>query len=208
MLVLGLTSLASAQEPPPSQPPISAQAPSWSGYAYPPPPGEERNHRVWDRLLAVNAHLGLPYGGPFGLLGAAIDITPDPLGSFEFGAGFGGSGPQFAVMGRLRPVRGEHTALTLGGSPSTGRYIPFRICIEGCGSKPPVYEHAIWANAEVGLEMRRDNGFTFRVAFGYSAMVNRGLRECGPGRRFSLKTCPTGGEDGSDARDRPRTSAV
>jgi hypothetical protein len=117
-----------------------------------------------------------------GALGVILEYLVTPALSFGVGAGIG-SGPSSsapvhaAIVGRVRPVHGERTALVLGAALSTGGYSRFEL---GGGSSASA-EWAHFCQAEIGWERRSQKGFLVRLSIGVAAMLNPGALRCSTG---------------------------
>lgn len=134
---------------------------------------------AWTRLpLAFELHGSL--GGPFGLVGGAVDYSPSPGLSLNLGAGYGHASRavQVATNLRLRLLLGPNFAVGAEGGLAVGDYdatyaCPSRRC-------PPDYrwQPAVWGNTGLMLEARRDDGLVLRWSFGASAIFNVVDAEC------------------------------
>ena len=147
---------------------------------------------VWDRRLSLYGQLA-PTGSPFGVVGASVDFAPARFLSFELGIGVGAGSPphetgvQAALLGHLKPLRGDNWAFTVGAGPSVGNYGTTVWTIDQTDGALR-YRPAVWANGELGVEARFDGGFSLRSALGVSRMLNPGAAEC------PTNYCYTGGQ--------------
>jgi hypothetical protein len=151
---------------------------------------------VWSRLLAV--YLTAGFGTPVGYGGLELEVSPHPVVAVAVGIGIGSGtatlcpwpgtatgvvcdGPfsdrvQYALMTRLRPLRGETVALLVGAGVSAGGYSWDELNTDGPTHKSA--DHAVWVNGEVGVEYRAPIGFEARGFAGFAHMLNPGTLEC------------------------------
>jgi hypothetical protein len=135
------------------------------------------------RHLMLEGSLGL--GTPVGIAGFAVDYSPWPFLAVNLGIGIGLAGLQYGLTPRVRLFRaGKHTqvALYLGAGVSAGAYkqpsVSFDLTSELDDAEPgpavPVsrWAMAYWANAEIGVEIRKEAGPAFRPYLGVSRLLN------------------------------------
>ena len=167
-------------------------------------PAQPRTSWSGDRL-AVLGHVGI--GAPAGAVGLDLDFAPIRLFAIDVGIGVSPSGPQFAVMPRLRLPIGtlsadQPTLLTLGAGPSFGHYkngtrpagiACLLLCIgpgEGPDEEAQNFAHAVWYNVELGLDVYpNDERGYLRITLGYGFIAND-----------SDYTCVHGHESGSTTK--------
>lgn len=119
------------------------------------------------------AYVQVGLGTPLGWGGVEIEQTVASFLALSGGVGMGFSGPQVAVMPRLR-FGGRDGALTFGAGASYGRFVWTDGCLLHC--TPARAEGvALWDNLEVGIEIRRSSGFSFRAFIGHGNVVGRSL---------------------------------
>jgi hypothetical protein len=135
------------------------------------------------RHLMLEGSLGL--GTPVGIAGFAVDYSPWPFLAVNLGIGIGLAGLQYGLTPRVRLFgAGKHTqvALYLGAGVSAGAYkqpsVSFDLTSELDDAEPgpavPVsrWAMAYWANAEIGVEIRKEAGPAFRPYLGVSRLLN------------------------------------
>jgi hypothetical protein len=151
----------------------------------------------WDRVLSINAQVGL--GAPLGLGGIGLDLTP--FRWFTIGAGVGysphsgstGGGSQAALMSRLRYPFENGTAIALGGGVSTGPYhaSPF---MDYESHTVWTWDRAWWTNVELSIEHRWTNGVELRGFGGVGFLDNPTADTCAIGT-YGLEKCPLTAND-------------
>ncbi|MEZ4223428.1 MAG: hypothetical protein R3B13_20950 [Polyangiaceae bacterium] len=150
---------------------------------------------AWEKHFAVLGIVG--FGTPVGYAGLAVEYSPTPILALGVGAGLGSGtentdclasghvgvceGPladrvQLAAMGRLRLLREQGGAVTIGGGFSTGGYSWDEFTTDAPAHKSA--ERAYWVNMELGGEFRGATGFSARGFAGYGRMLNPGALEC------------------------------
>jgi hypothetical protein len=136
------------------------------------------------RHLMLEGSLGL--GTPVGIAGIAVDYSPWPFLGLNLGIGLGLAGLQYGFTPRVRLFRaGKHTqvALYLGAGASAGAYkqpsVNFDLfsSLDDGGDPGPSaptsrWAMAYWANAEIGVEIRKEAGPAFRPYLGVSRLLN------------------------------------
>lgn len=135
------------------------------------------------RHLMLEASLGL--GTPVGIAGIAVDYSPWPFLGVNLGIGLGLAGLQYGLTPRVRLFRaGNHTqvALYLGAGVSAGAYKQPSVSINltselddaepGPSTPTSRWSMAYWANAEIGVEIRKEGGPAFRPYLGVSRLLN------------------------------------
>lgn len=150
----------------------------------------------WARPWAATAQAG--FGTPTGYYGVTAEYAPTPLLVAAVGVG-NGSGPyckapleqpqsfhricgrwdrdlQLAAQARLRLVRGNPGAFSLGAGLSTGGYTWVEFTTDGPAYKTT--ERAHWFNAEASWELRDSSGLSGRLFAGYGFLLNPGDLAC------------------------------
>lgn len=166
VLLFAPTALAQDEEDP--EPEVSTPAP------------EARPiEAVWDRVLAVSATVGLDT--PFGIGGAAIEVTPFRYLSIYAGGGVGRDGVRFA--GGLRPqfpvghgAMGLMLGVTGGPLDWDSRGAPAMDDDPFVGASPATrihrwWEMALFLHGALSGEYRWDEGIFGRLEFGVEALV-------------------------------------
>jgi hypothetical protein len=87
-----------------------------------------------------------------------------------FSGGMGFTGPQAAVMPRLRIAHGG-LAFLLGAGLSGGPYQALDICFDDGCETPGSVKVAVWANLEAGVQLTTERGFLVKVYAGAGAIV-------------------------------------
>jgi hypothetical protein len=150
-------------------------------------PGDSPSSETdWNRNpFLLEAHLGV--ATPVGVFGGMLEYSPIENFSLACGAGTNGYGLQTACMARARsffsPGRTGYFAAGASMGPHkqtestnlgllSALIAPFAAGSHGKADEAEyVWEQAIWANFEVGLEMRSGGG-SFRPYFGIAWMQN------------------------------------
>ncbi len=131
-----------------------------------------------ERPFALEAQASL--GGPLGLVGGAVDVSPSAGFSLNGGVGIGASShaPQVALMARLRliPVRGFGVGAE--GGIAFGKYTEHIDCPSGRCPPEWHWQTAFWGIAGLFLERRTEGGLTFRWSFGAGSVFNVPDAEC------------------------------
>jgi hypothetical protein len=155
------------------------------------PPAEKPWHPA---NVTLYGHFALT-GGPAGIFGGSIEVTPGPHVSFELGAGLGTGGAQLAVNAWLRPDPSPTSAFLLGAGFSGGGYKETLRNLAGESEGSSVqggYQPAVWFNPQVALEVLWSSGFRLRPYVGASFLLNSGSYVCGsdpaacPGEKRSI----------------------
>ncbi len=134
---------------------------------------------VWSRRpLAFELHTSL--GGPFGVVGGAIDYSPSAGLSVNLGAGVGhaSGAAQLASTTRLRLLLGHSFAVGAEGGLAIGDYDTSFMCPSGRCPPDWSWSPAVWGSAGLMLEARRDDGLVLRWSFGAGAIFNVVDGEC------------------------------
>jgi hypothetical protein len=125
---------------------------------------------VWDQTFAVTGQLG--FGTPVGSLGAEIDYSVASLISFSAGTGIG-RGIQLAGGLRVRPLRGNVTALGIGAGFSLGNSDLVDPSIAHPESRVTYeYRPGYFANLDLFVEHRWSSHFVMREIFGFAKLLN------------------------------------
>lgn len=113
---------------------------------------------------------------PIGSLGIEYAHAVHPNAELALGFGYGFSGPQAAIMPRLRTGSGP-VSVSLGVGVSGGPLVLPEFCLwsDYCGEDTKTT--ALWANAELGVQVASRSGTTFRLFAGTGRVVAHG--ECG-----------------------------
>jgi hypothetical protein len=132
---------------------------------------------LWRRPLALEAHLSL--GGPFGMLGAAVDYSFSDGFSATLGGGLThAGGGQLGSALRMRLLLTDRIAVGAQGGLAVGEHEELLDCPdERC---PPDWrwDRAVWGHVGLVLEARDDRGLALRFAFGASSIFNLVDGEC------------------------------
>lgn len=162
----------------PAAPCVTPAAATTTGSSLPPAPGElggtttdgELDHGARSR---VSGSLGLLT--PTGEIG--FEYTRNLAAFLELGiaVGYGFSGPQLAVMPRLRTGSGP-LSVSLGAGLSGGPYHEPVLLVDGCPctgceSCKPTDATAMWANLELGVQGTGQSGVMVRVYGGAGRLV-------------------------------------
>ena len=128
--------------------------------------------------LALEAQLGL--GAPLGLAGAALDVSPSPGFSLNFGAGVGHStrSLQLAGVARMRIIAAHGFAVGPEAGLAMGRYEEHIDCPDGHCPPEWHWNRAVWGNVGLFLERRSDTGLALRWSFGAASIFNLASAEC------------------------------
>jgi hypothetical protein len=125
---------------------------------------------VWGQTLALTGQLG--FGTPVGFLGAEIDYSVASLISLSAGTGIG-RGVQLAGGLRVRPLRGNVTALGIGAGFSLGNSDLVDPSIAHPESRVSYeYRPGYFANLDLFVEHRWSSHFVMREIFGFAKLLN------------------------------------
>ncbi len=159
-LVVGLLcwhAPARAQSPPYAVDPRAASPPAFTPDA-------------WDETLALTGNIG--FGTPVGFAGAQVDYSVASFLSFDAGVGLG-RGLQVAGSVRVRPLRGNVTALGMGLGLSMGNSDLVDPSIAHPESRITYeYRPGYFINFDVFVEHRWASRFVMREFLGYGRILN------------------------------------
>lgn len=136
------------------------------------------------------------WGGPLGSLGIALEYSPTPWLGVNVGAGLGlTNDPQDQVSSQfganliVRPLSGTHgnraLALFVSIGPSIGRFTIANLDMFTIDNTEETetrdeFDRAYWLNVSVGLEVRSQQGVSFKAFAGNEALLNPNGDTCYP----------------------------
>jgi hypothetical protein len=132
--------------------------------------GDEPDDSPWNREFSLDATAGL--GTPVGFGGAVAGLTLVPWFTIELGGGATGSGPQGALMLRVRESKGD-VRVGFAVGPSIGpraatKIIDFFDTVEDVFT----WDLGVRVNAELSLERRWATGLEVRGFAGVGIVTN------------------------------------
>ena len=138
----------------------------------------------FERRFTLELRLGI--AAPTGGLGVAAEFGFIPRLGLGCGVGSNVTGAEYACWLRVRPVLGQHRALTVSSGVSTAPFVQNDLTSGGLfgwgtgalsqiGERPAPpdrdWAHAYWLNTDLGYEFRRDD-FLFRAFGGVALLLN------------------------------------